>query len=97
MSSADAGPQRLLEIELAVHGARGDRGDLRLDADGVGELVDAFLLDHGRIHVGDEQPLAAIGERHEGDVDGPAGDQRARGVGGRRQMRLDELAPRCAG
>ena len=27
------------------------------NADEIGEFVDALLLDHGRIHVGDEQPL----------------------------------------
>jgi hypothetical protein len=37
----------------------GDGGDMRLEADIVGELVDAFLADHGRVHVGgNEQPLA---------------------------------------
>ena len=32
-----------------------------LDANGIGEFVDAFLLDHGRVHVGDQQLLAAAG------------------------------------
>ena len=84
----DAGAQRRLEIEFAIHGARGDRGDLVLDADGVGQLVDAFLLDHGRIHVGDQQALAAVGERDQGDIDRAC----RRPVRGRRRPRWRDAA-----
>ncbi len=91
LEQGDAGAQRRLEIELAIHGAGGDGGDFVLDADGIGELVDALLLDHGRIHVGDEQLLAPIGERHEGDIDGPAGDDVVGGLYGGVEFRLDDL------
>ena len=53
---ADTLAQRSLEIELAAHCTLGNVGDTVLDAGIVGQLVDAFLPDHGRIHVGDEQP-----------------------------------------
>ncbi len=84
-------PQGALEVELAAHRPRGDGGDLSLDAHRIGELVDAFLLDHGRIHVGDQQPLAAIGEGQEGHVDGPSRRERSRHGGGIRRFRLDDL------
>ncbi len=48
-----------LEFDLAVHGACRDGGDEILQTDFGGQLVDAFLADHGRIHVGDQQFLAA--------------------------------------
>ncbi len=52
--------QRRLEIQLSVHRAGGDGGDMRADARLGGQFVDAFLPDHGRIHVGDQQALAAV-------------------------------------
>ncbi len=92
LEQGDAGSQRGFEVELAVHGARGDFGDLRLDADGVGELVDAFLVDHGGIHVGDQELLAAVGERDEGDVDRLAGRRSSRAASTAvEQFRLDDL------
>ena len=51
-------PKGGLEGDLAIHGARGDGRDLVLEADFGGKLVDAFLADHGRIHVGDQKLLA---------------------------------------
>ena len=48
-------PQGAGKIQLALHGALGDPRDLVLEARIIGELVDAFLADDGRIHVGDEQ------------------------------------------
>jgi hypothetical protein len=42
---------------------------VRLEPDAIGEFVDAFLADDGGIHVGDEQALAAIGERLHHHVD----------------------------
>ena len=59
LQQRDALAQRRFEGDLAVHGAGGDRGDLVLQADFGGKFVDAFLADHGRIHVGDQQFLAA--------------------------------------
>ena len=70
--------ERRGEVELAAHGALGDVGDLRLEAGEIGKLVDAFLLDHGRIHVGDELALATAGGRLHGDVGGSAGGERSR-------------------
>ena len=52
--------QRRLEGDLAAHGALGDRRDLVARADLGRQLVDAFLLDQGGVHVGDEQFLAAM-------------------------------------
>ena len=40
-----------------------------LDPGIVGQLVDAFLADHGRIHVGDQQPFLARAGRVDDDVD----------------------------
>ena len=59
LQQRDALAQRRLEGDLAAHGALGDRGDLGAQADLGRQLVDAFLLDHGGIHVGDEELLAA--------------------------------------
>ena len=59
LQQGDAGVERGLEIELAAHRLLGDRCDLGPEAGIIGELVDAFDADHRRIHVGDEQPLAA--------------------------------------
>ena len=56
----DAFAQRIGKIDLAAHGAHGDGFDLVAKARHDAQLIDAFLLDHGRIHVGDEQPLAAV-------------------------------------
>jgi hypothetical protein len=50
-------PQRGLEVQLAIHRPRGDVGHMRADPRLVGQFVDAFLPDHRRIHVGDQQPL----------------------------------------
>ena len=47
------------EIQFALHRPLGDLGDLGLEPGIVGQLVDAFLPDHGRIHVGDQQLLLA--------------------------------------
>ena len=47
--------QRAGKIDLAAHGPFGNGGDLLLKPGEIGQLVDAFLADHGRIHVGHEQ------------------------------------------
>ena len=69
--------QGRLEGDLTAHGPLGDSGDAVLQADRVGELVDAFLFDHGGIHVGQEQALAAVGagDLH-GDVERFGGEGR---------------------
>ena len=63
LEQGDAGVERGLEIELAAHRPLGHRRDLGLEPGIIGELVDAFDADHRRIHVGDEQPLAAARAR----------------------------------
>ncbi len=81
LSSADALAQRRLEGDFAAHGALGDLGDPALDAGIIGELVDAFLADHGGIHVGDEKFLAPIVLRLDDDVDRFAADDVAQIAG----------------
>ena len=69
------------KIELALHRPLGDPRDLVLEAGIIGELVDAFLADDGRIHVGDEQPLPARLLRLDDDVDAlEAVERPARGL-----------------
>ncbi len=58
-----------LESDFAAHGALGDRGDLGLHAGEIRQFVHAFLADHGGIHVGEEQPLAAVGGRLHDHID----------------------------
>jgi tRNA dimethylallyltransferase len=65
----DALAQGRFELDLAAHRPLGDGGNMLLEADESGELVDAFLADHGRIHVGEEQRLAARRRRLDDDVD----------------------------
>ncbi len=50
--------QRRLERELAAHGPFRDLGDRLANPGEFGELVDAFLADHRRIHIGEEQAFA---------------------------------------
>ena len=50
--------QCALEIELAVHRPGRDRADMIAHARHLGQLVDAFLLDHGAVHVGQQHLLA---------------------------------------
>ena len=61
--------KRRLEPDLTLHRPLGDVRDLGLDARIIGELVDAFDGNHGRIHVGDEQPPAPRGLALDDDVD----------------------------
>ena len=65
----DALAQRRRELDLAAHRTLGDGRNPRLDADEVGKLVDTFLTNHGRVHVGEKQPLAATDHRLHDDVD----------------------------
>ena len=54
-----------------------------LQANEIGEFVDAFLSDHGGIHVGEEQPLApALGELDH-DIDRRAGEREPYLIGDR--------------
>jgi len=74
LEQSDTLLQRRLEGDLAAHRALGDRGDLRLDAEFGGELVDAFLLDDRRVHVGDEELLLAVARRLDRKVDARSGE-----------------------
>ncbi len=58
LQQCDALAQRRLELDFAAHRALGDPGDMRLQADIIRQLVDAFLADHGGIHVGQQKLLA---------------------------------------
>ena len=60
---------RFGELELAVHGSSGDACNLLADTGLGGELVDAFLADHGHVHVGDQKGLPAIAVIDEIQVD----------------------------
>ena len=62
LQKADAFLQGALELDLAAHGAFGDGRDLGLDACEIRQFVDAFAIDDGGIHVGDQQALAAVGD-----------------------------------
>ena len=61
--------KRFREVQLALHRQLGDRGDLRLEAGIISQLVDAFLADDRRIHVGDQQPFAAVQGRLNDNID----------------------------
>ena len=71
----DPGLERGAEVERAVHRALRDRGDLGPDAGDLGQLVDAFDRDHGRVHVADQEPLLPVCGRHHRDVQRRARDQ----------------------
>ena len=69
LQERDAGDQRRLEVELALHRRLGDRRHLRFQPGEVGELVDALDADDRRVHVGDQHPLAPPLGRHGVEVD----------------------------
>ena len=48
--------QRAFELQLATHCPLGNVGNAILQPCKIGQFVDTFLPDHGRVHVGDEQP-----------------------------------------
>ena len=77
-----AGRERARIVDLAGHRRGGDGRDLVAPADAVGQLVEGLDPDHGRIHVGDQQPLAAPGAGLSVQVDRQAG-----GGGARRRQR----------
>ena len=61
--------QRRLELDLAAHRAFGDGGDMGLQPGKIGQLVDAFLADHGGIHVGQKKLLAPERPRLHDNID----------------------------
>ena len=71
------------EIEFAVHRAPRDLGDLRAQADKIGQLVEHLVFDDRRFEIGDEHPLAPPLPRLHDDVDRGVADNVARGAFGR--------------
>ena len=69
LEQRDALAQRRFELDLAAHRAFGDGGDMRLQAGEIGQFVDAFLADHGGIHVGQKKLLAPERGRLHDNVD----------------------------
>ena len=61
--------QGRVEVEFAVHRPGGDRRHRLAEAGDIGEFVQAFLLDHGRIHVRQQHRLAPPRGRHDGEVE----------------------------
>ena len=55
--------QGFFEIQLAVHGKGSDLGDAVSDAGFGGKFIDAFLIDHGGIHIGDQKLLSTTRSR----------------------------------
>ena len=67
------------EIDLAVHGATGDGGDLGAQSGFGGEVVQGLAGDDGAVHVGDEEALAAAAAVDGEGVDGGGGEGGAHG------------------
>ena len=59
LQEQDALGERLLEVDFAAHGARGDGGDFRLLADELRELVDELALHERGIDVHADEALVA--------------------------------------
>jgi len=78
LQQGDPFEESRLEIELAVHRPRRDRGHLLADASGIGQFVDAFLADHGRIHVRQKELLLPHPGLLHGDIDAQRADVLAR-------------------
>lgn len=55
----DARDQRFVKVQFAVHGLRGDGRDAFADPREIGQLVDAFLIDHRAVHIGQQDGFAA--------------------------------------
>lgn len=92
--------QRALELDLAVHGTGGDGGDVLLETHHIGQFVDAFLVDHGGIHVGDEDVAPPVVGLLDHEVDRRAvefGAQGGQGVGRGHAVRDGEVAGKGGG
>lgn len=81
--------KRLFEIQLATHCAFGDRQNILGQAGDAGHVVQRFRGDHGAVHIGDQEPLAAVVTRDEIDID-------AKHVTGRAKLRRKGTC-RCFG
>ena len=67
----DARGQRGFEVDFPTHRRRRERGHLFPLPDRPRQFVETFLRDHCRIHVRDEQRLAAKAKRLHNHVNGP--------------------------
>ena len=86
LQHAHAFAEGFLEVDLPVHCAGGDGGDLFPDAGDIGELVEGFAGDDGAVHVGDQQAFAASTRPdedgvHRGAVQGSADEVHVGGGG----------------
>ncbi len=99
----DALAQRRFESDLAAHGAFGDFRDHVLQADEIGQFIDAFLADHGGIHVGEQQLLAPVLQRLDKNIDRrgakakPQHGRRGAAIGGVGEGAVIAIAMRGAG
>lgn len=66
-----------LETDFTPHGTLCDLRNFRLDAEFSGKFINAFLFDDGRIHIRDEEPLAAAFCLLRGKVDLSIAERRA--------------------
>lgn len=92
LEQGHAGIERLSEVQLAAHGAFGDFGDLCLETQGSRQFIDALLLDHGGVHVRDEQLLATALGGHDIGVNAPVSDDFASDIEGVGRPGLDNIA-----
>jgi tRNA dimethylallyltransferase len=74
------------KIDLAVHCSTGDFRDFRPQTKEVCELVEHFILDDRRLHIGDEKSLAPICRCLNEDVDRLIANQYARRLFNRRRV-----------
>ena len=84
--------QRGHEVDVAAHRALGDPRDLGATTGEVGDLVDAFDADDGRVHVRDQEPLAPPSGVLDDAIDGCALERPAhhgRGLLGRDALEGD--------
>ncbi len=65
------------ELDFTVHGPCRNGGDLVLQPHLGSQFIDAFLINHGRIHVGNQCLLAPCSPVLQGNVDGKRADDRA--------------------
>ena len=86
----DACLERGGEVEFSIHRAAGDFRDFLPEPDEIGELVEHFILDDRRFHIGDEETLAPICGRLNQNVDFGIADHGACGrLGERRAGRIE--------
>jgi tRNA dimethylallyltransferase len=87
---ADARLECRGKIDLAVHRAVRDFRNLRSKPKEIRQLVQHFILDDRRLHIGDEKALAPLRRWLDENIDRHAADQRARRLlGSRRGYRIE--------